>query len=69
MFSQELQTTINDMVQSGRGILAADESTPTIGKRFKTINVVGSANKTGPYLKDGEPINLLQLCYRGFQRG
>ncbi|HHO59487.1 MAG TPA: fructose-bisphosphate aldolase class I, partial [Thiotrichales bacterium] len=37
--SAELENTINDMVQKGRGILAADESNPTIAKRFKAINV------------------------------
>ena len=35
----ELQTTIEDMVQKGKGILAADESTGTIGKRFDGISV------------------------------
>ncbi len=35
----ELQTTIEDMVQEGKGILAADESHPTVAKRFKPINV------------------------------
>jgi len=35
----ELETTINDMVQKGRGILAADESAPTIAKRFLAIDV------------------------------
>jgi fructose-bisphosphate aldolase class I len=35
----ELETTINDMVQKGRGVLAADESTPTIAARFKAIDV------------------------------
>jgi len=35
----ELQTTIEDMVQKGKGILAVDESHPTITKRFKPINV------------------------------
>lgn len=35
----ELETTIRDMVQKGRGILAADESAPTVAKRFKAINV------------------------------
>lgn len=34
-----LQATINDMVQKGKGILAADESLPTIAKRFKPIGV------------------------------
>jgi len=34
-----LAVTINDLVQAGRGILAADESTPTIAKRFQAIGV------------------------------
>jgi len=34
----ELEATIHDMVQKGRGVLAADESSPTIAKRFKAIN-------------------------------
>lgn len=38
----ELQDTIDDMVQKGRGILAADESAPTIAKRFEAINVESS---------------------------
>ena len=33
----ELQTTIEELVQKGKGILAADESNPTIAKRFKPI--------------------------------
>ena len=37
--STELQNTISDMVQAGKGILAADESAPTIAKRFAAINV------------------------------
>ena len=36
---EQLQATIADMVQNGKGILAADESSPTIAKRFKAINV------------------------------
>lgn len=35
----ELQQTIQDMVDNTRGILAADESAPTIAKRFAAINV------------------------------
>jgi len=35
----ELQATIEQMVQPGKGILAADESLPTITKRFTPINV------------------------------
>ena len=36
---QALQQTIEDMVDGSRGILAADESAPTIKKRFDAINV------------------------------
>lgn len=35
----ELSKTIEDMVDEHRGILAADESSPTIKKRFDAINV------------------------------
>lgn len=38
-YEKEIQHTINDIVQPGRGILAADESNPTIAKRFKAIDV------------------------------
>ncbi|VTU13159.1 Fructose-bisphosphate aldolase class 1 [Variovorax sp. SRS16] len=33
----ELQATVDALVQKGKGILAADESGPTIAKRFKAI--------------------------------
>ena len=35
----QLITTANAMVQKGKGILAADESTPTCSKRFDDIGV------------------------------
>jgi len=35
----DMQQTIADMVQKGKGILAADESAGTIAKRFKAIGV------------------------------
>jgi fructose-bisphosphate aldolase class I len=35
----ELETTARALVAPGKGILAADESTPTIEKRFKVIGV------------------------------
>ncbi|RKZ58918.1 MAG: fructose-bisphosphate aldolase class I [Gammaproteobacteria bacterium] len=38
-YSTELEQTINDMAQKGHGVLAADESSPTIAKRFKAIDV------------------------------
>ena len=34
-----LQSTIDAIVQDGKGLLAADESGPTIAKRFKSIDV------------------------------
>ncbi|WP_193165859.1 class I fructose-bisphosphate aldolase [Microbulbifer hainanensis] len=37
--SEDLQATIADMVDGRRGILAADESSGTIAKRFDTIGV------------------------------
>ncbi|QYY28443.1 fructose-bisphosphate aldolase class I [Cupriavidus pinatubonensis] len=37
--ASELQATIRTMVQPGKGLLAADESGPTIAKRFTTIGV------------------------------
>ena len=38
-YQDDLQATINDVSQDGRGILAADESSPTIAKRFRAIDV------------------------------
>src|SRR5690349_7470264 len=35
----ELQTTIRDLTRPGTGILAADESTPTIAKRFQGVGM------------------------------
>jgi len=37
--ADQLQETIERMVQRGKGILAADESLPTIAKRFAPLNV------------------------------
>ena len=39
MNRNQLKETANAMVQKGRGILAADESTPTCTKRFNSIGV------------------------------
>lgn len=35
----QLEATIEEMVQRGKGILAADESSPTIAKRFASIHI------------------------------
>ncbi len=45
----ELQQTINEMVDNTRGILAADESSPTIAKRFAAINVESTAENRCHY--------------------
>ena len=46
---EELQNTINDMVDNTRGILAADESNPTIAKRFDSIGVESTENNRRDY--------------------
>lgn len=45
----ELQTTIHALVQKGKGILAVDESSPTIAKRFKAINVESTEENRRSY--------------------
>lgn len=45
----ELLSTIEDLVQPGRGILAADESHPTIAKRFKAVDVEPTEGKRREY--------------------
>ena len=47
--ADELQATIEQMVQSGKGILAADESQPTIAKRFASINVEATEENCRAY--------------------
>ena len=46
---QRLQQTINDMVDDRRGILAADESAPTIEKRFAAINLKSTEENRRTY--------------------
>lgn len=45
----ELQATIEAMVQPGKGLLAADESGPTIAKRFKTIGLESTEENRRAY--------------------
>lgn len=47
--SQRLQQTIDDMVDDRRGVLAADESEPTIKKRFATINLESTEENRRAY--------------------
>ena len=46
---EELSTTVRDLVQPGKGILAADESHPTIAKRFKAVGVESSEDMRREY--------------------
>jgi len=44
-----LQGTIDSLIQTGKGILAADESGPTIAKRFKAIGVESTEESRRAY--------------------
>jgi fructose-bisphosphate aldolase, class I len=48
-YQDQLQATIDDMVQDGRGVLAADESAPTIAKRFQAIGVESTEENRRAY--------------------
>lgn len=50
-FHDELIATANKICTSGKGILAADESTGTIGKRFKDIKVENTRENRREYRK------------------
>jgi fructose-bisphosphate aldolase class I len=50
--ASKLEATARELVAPRKGILAADESTPTIGKRFATINV-DSTPETRIAYRDG----------------
>ncbi|MCO4847177.1 MAG: fructose-bisphosphate aldolase class I [Yoonia sp.] len=47
--TDELQATVEQIAQSGKGILAADESLPTIAKRFAQIKVESTAQNRRAY--------------------
>src|SRR5438093_5163583 len=42
MKSENLESVARKLVEGGKGILAADESSPTIEKRLKSIGVVST---------------------------
>jgi len=48
-YEQELRETANFIVTRGKGILAADESTGTIGKRFEAIKLENNENNRRDY--------------------
>jgi fructose-bisphosphate aldolase class I len=45
----KLRSTIQDLIQPGKGILAADESHPTIAKRFDAVGVESTESKRREY--------------------
>ncbi|EBA01094.1 class I fructose-bisphosphate aldolase [Marinobacter sp. ELB17] len=45
----ELLSTIQGLVQPGKGVLAADESLPTISKRFDAVGVASTEDKRREY--------------------
>jgi fructose-bisphosphate aldolase class I len=49
MTNKELEKTIREIAQSGKGILAADESTPTIKKRFDSIKLESTEENRRAY--------------------
>ena len=46
---KSIENVAQAMVQKGKGILAADESTPTCTKRFESINVESTAKNRNAY--------------------
>ena len=49
MISKELETTARSLVAKGKGILAADESQPTIQKRFTALNIESTEENRRAY--------------------
>ena len=49
MNTAQLETTARALVAEGKGILAADESFPTIGKRFKSIKIESTEENRQAY--------------------
>ena len=49
MNTAEIDTTARALVTPGKGILAADESLPTIGKRFQSVGVSSTEESLRAY--------------------
>ena len=49
MYHDELTSTIEHLTQEGKGILAADESIGTIGKRFQAIHIENNEDNRHQY--------------------
>ncbi|MEK7059965.1 MAG: class I fructose-bisphosphate aldolase [Patescibacteria group bacterium] len=48
-YEEQLKTTAKAMVAAGKGLLAADESAPTIAKRFDSVGVENTEEKRRDY--------------------
>ena len=49
MTASTLKTTVAALLAAGKGILAADESLPTIGKRFAALSIPSTAENRRAY--------------------
>lgn len=49
MSEESLQTIAKKLVEKGKGILAADESTTTVGKRFASLNIENTEENRRSY--------------------
>jgi len=49
MTAPAMESTVTGLLASGKGILAADESLPTIGKRFKALNIPSTEENRRAY--------------------
>jgi fructose-bisphosphate aldolase class I len=49
MITKELESTARSLVEKGKGILAADESHPTIQKRFAALNIESTEENRRAY--------------------
>lgn len=49
MTAPALESTVQSLLASGKGILAADESFSTIGKRFNALNISSTEENRGAY--------------------
>jgi len=48
-YAKELKSTAKELVAEGKGILAADESTPTLGKRFEKLGIESTETSRRDY--------------------
>ena len=65
MDTQKLTVTAQAMVASGKGILAMDESTPTIGKRLQAVDVANAVIDGADAVMLGEPLSLCEEAPAG----